>query len=242
MTYTPIPKGTENWDVPVNAAFESQDVRLSAAEDDLLAQAAAIGNNATNISNLATRMNAAEGEIASLNATTSATALPVLAQAFPPECIQNATSMGAGNVIMIRVDLPADATVTNLVVAFVAAGSGLTAGQNFGGLYNSAGTLIASTADQSTAWTTAGAQTMPLTSPIALTAGTYYVAVMANGTTRPTLARAASLTNSETMINYGLSAAQYRWAFGGVGLTALPATVTMGTRTILGAAFWAAIS
>src|SRR6476620_49734 len=33
MTYTPIPQGTENWDVPVNAAFTSQDARITELED-----------------------------------------------------------------------------------------------------------------------------------------------------------------------------------------------------------------
>jgi len=33
VTYTPIPHGTENWDVPVNAAFTSQDQRITVLED-----------------------------------------------------------------------------------------------------------------------------------------------------------------------------------------------------------------
>jgi len=32
MAYTPIPKGTSDWDVPVNAAFVDQDDRISAAD------------------------------------------------------------------------------------------------------------------------------------------------------------------------------------------------------------------
>jgi len=34
MTYTDIPKGTQNWNVPVNAAFSSQDVRITSVENN----------------------------------------------------------------------------------------------------------------------------------------------------------------------------------------------------------------
>lgn len=34
MTYTDIPKGTQNWNVPVNEAFGSQDVRVTAVENN----------------------------------------------------------------------------------------------------------------------------------------------------------------------------------------------------------------
>lgn len=35
MTYTPIPAGTPNWDVPVNAAFTSQDGRITTTETQI---------------------------------------------------------------------------------------------------------------------------------------------------------------------------------------------------------------
>lgn len=228
MTYSPIPAGTQNWDVPVNAAFTSQD--------------ASITGNTASIAALDGRLTTAEANINTLKATAGAISLPVQAQSFPPETMQAATTMGAGNVIMTRVDLPKDATITNLIIAFVTAGSGLTAGQNFAGLYDSTGTRIGITADQSVAWTTAGAQTMALTAPVFCPAGAYYVAAMANGTTRPGLGRAASINNFDNVLSYGLPIAQYRWAFGGVGLTALPASVVMSTRATLNIAFWAAVS
>ncbi len=47
MTYTPIPAGTQNWDVPVNAAFVDQDARITTNASDIAAKVSKSGDTMT---------------------------------------------------------------------------------------------------------------------------------------------------------------------------------------------------
>lgn len=56
MTYTPIPRGTQDWDVPVNNAFTDQDIRITQNTADILTDStninalqSAVATNTTNI-------------------------------------------------------------------------------------------------------------------------------------------------------------------------------------------------
>lgn len=77
--------------------------------------------------------------------------------------------------VATKVPLPYSITVSNVVVFVSTLGSGLTAGQSLLTLYRQDGTLLGSTADQSTPWNTGGAigaYSLALTGgPFALTGG-----------------------------------------------------------------------
>jgi len=144
----------------------------------------------------------------------------------------------AGTVHFARVHLPVAASVTNVVLFCSTVGSGLTSGQCFAGLYNSAGTLIGTTADQSTNWTSTGTKAMALTGgPFACAAGDYLVGFFYNGTTAPTFLRGLS----QSAVNAGLSAANSLFGTAATGqTTAMPST--LGTLSGASNAWWAALS
>lgn len=160
----------------------------------------------------------------------------------PAMALQGGTGLPLNTVQLCKVILRRTATITNVVVLIQTAGATLTAGQNFAGLYNASGTLLSATADQATAWSTGGVglKTMALTTQqVNLPAGTYYVALLANGTTAPQPARITGLNSS--MLNLGLTAATARYATGPTGTT-LPASITMASNAFSATAYWAAVS
>jgi hypothetical protein len=224
MTYNPIAAGTGSWDVPLNAALTDLDTRVTA-------NAGTLSGNSARLAVLE-----AQGEFrASDMGLQTWTGDPVYATAT--------SILTAGTVYMVKLNVRQAITATNAVYAVTTAGSTLTSGQNFVGLYDSSGSRVAVSADQTTNWGSAGAMTTPFTAPVSLTAGSYYLAWVSNGTTPITLARGTGLQSA--MVNIGLSAATYRYTTGGTGLTgqtSLPASVTMSSRTIGGITIWCGLS
>lgn len=161
---------------------------------------------------------------------------------YDPVSAGASSLLASGTVYMIRVDIAAPATFTTITIPIFTAGSGLTAGQNFAGVYTAAGTRVAVTADQSAAWATSGVKSMALTAPYAAAAGTYYIALLANGTTPPGVLRSVSTGAVEGVLNFGLTPATARWTTGPTGQTTLPLSVTMASRTLANISFWAGIS
>lgn len=206
MTFTPIPAGTTQWDVPVNAAFTDLDDRLTAT------------------------------------AYLQPSDASILAWNFDHRFANGQSTATAGTLFMARLEVPSAITATNLLLAIQTAGSTLTASQNLAGLYNSAGTRLGQTADQSGTWTSTDIKEMALTSPVALTAGTYYIGILANGTTPPQFVRTIGSSGLTAFANRGTTAATARWSTAGTGLTALPASVTMASRTLNAQCYWAGIS
>ncbi len=158
-----------------------------------------------------------------------------------PATLRSASnSSTSGTVYLMKVKIVDRATVvTNVIVGLETAGATLTAGQNFVGLYNSSGTRLAVSADQSANWTTAGVKTIPLTAPQTLAVGSYYVAILAVGTTPPTFAMGAG---GSTNINVGLTTGTARFLTGPTGQTSLPASITLGSQTQSTGGRWAALS
>ncbi|MFG3154219.1 hypothetical protein ACGF7W_19495 [Streptomyces sp. NPDC048219] len=150
-------------------------------------------------------------------------------------------STTAGVLYLAKVDIANRATVvSNILVGVVTAGATLTAGQNVVGLYNSSGTLLATSADQSTAWTSTGLKTAAIT-PQTLAVGSYYVAILANGTTRPVFATGGG-HGQDSITNVGLTTANAAFLTLGSGLTALPSTITLGSGSPNSGSRWAALS
>lgn len=144
----------------------------------------------------------------------------------------------AGTLYVQKVFIPANMSVTNIVIYLAAAGSSLTAGQCFASLYQG-GTLIGTTADQAASWASTGVKTMALAGgPFSVTAGSAYVALWFNGTTGPAPYRASG---TSLFMNIGLSAATSRWGTADTGRTTT-APGTLGTVAAAGVAYWAALS
>lgn len=216
MTYTPINKGTTDWDVPVNAAFVDQDTRITANAGDIATQAA-----------LVSTLERQPGERGFKSWT------------LQPEATQSLGTIAVSGAMRLqRHKLRVASTITNLHMGVLVVGSGLVASQNFMGIYDTSGSLLAQTGDQSTNWTTAGMRTSPLTAPINLPPGDFYVGFLANGTTPPTFARGHD--NSSSFINGLTASGQHLYISNGAGLTALPPTVSLVNTS--GTSFWSATS
>ncbi len=165
-----------------------------------------------------------------------------LAWNYDPVLCSAASNLTTQTVAVAKVVLPVAITVTNIAFHLVNAGVSLTSGQSFVGLYDSTGARQAVSADQSTSWTSTGLKTVAMASSYAAAAGTYYVALLCNGTTPMGPAR----TNSSGAIiaNAGLSVANYRFGIAATGQTALPGSFTPSSMTAGTGAigFWCAIS
>ncbi len=164
----------------------------------------------------------------------------LLAAAFDPAAAVTTSTVlpSSGVLYLIRVRLDRPQLVTNIVIAITTAGATLTANQNKAALYDAAGALIGTTGDQSTAWTSTGMKTMALAGgAVTLNTGYYWIALWANGTTRPAFVRG----NSALVVNGVLAAASARWATCNNGITTT-APATLGTRTASNTAYWAGLS
>lgn len=103
----------------------------------------------------------------------------------PAMCYIGAAGFTAGVLVLRAVLIPQPTAIANVAVNVNTAGAGLTAGQNFAGLWQG-GTMKAVTADQSTAWQSTGLKVMPLAGgPVVVAAGLAYVGAWVNGTTKP---------------------------------------------------------
>ncbi|APC46441.1 minor tail protein [Streptomyces phage BRock] len=132
--------------------------------------------------------------------------------------------------------------ITNILVVITTAGATLTANQNFAGIYDSSGTRLGVTADQSGTWNSTGLKTMALTAPLTLGPGYYYIALLTNGTTQPTFL-AAGATAQGVGINANLTVATARALSGPAGgVTSLPASVTLGSQVLTGAVRWSGLT
>lgn len=144
----------------------------------------------------------------------------------------------AGVLVLTRIRRTPAATITNLHVDVAGAGSGLT--NSFAALFTSAGALLGQSADQSTAWQSAGFKTMPLAGgALGFAGGDLYVGIWYNGTTAPALLRSGSgaggaATPGQVSGNFNASSAN-------AGLTTT-APSNLGAQSSINLRFWAAVS
>lgn len=201
--------------------------------------------NNTALNTLASALTTAEGNIAALQPTNfGALETGYKAWTFPAEQVVGGGSIpGAGAVTLGKVLLNSTQSVTSIALYVATGGTALTAGQNFAGIYNSNGTLVATTADLTTPWAGTGWMTHALTGgPFALSAGAYWVAVMSNAaTTRPTFGRNSG-SLSGALYNGLLTNATLRFATNGTGTTALPASITPASNASNNVPYWFALT
>ena len=161
----------------------------------------------------------------------------------PTRCtVYSSAATTHGQISLTKVKIVNRATVvTNIIAALGAAGTGLTSGQNFAGIYDASGTRLAVTADQTTAWGSSGVKTMALTAPVTLAVGTYYIALLSNGSGGG-LQFAADGIGLTGTTNAGLTTATSRALTIGTGLTALSSSLTLSSGAMYGYTRFVALS
>lgn len=147
----------------------------------------------------------------------------------------------SGTVRMVRLPvLAVTTTFTSLAVHIDVAPTTPTAGQNFMGVYDTAGTRVAVTADATADFTTIGDKVIALTAPYVAAPGTYFVAILANAATPPAFSRSAAF--SDTAANFNTTAALAQYTNGPAAQTTLPASITMASRTKSVQATWVGVA
>lgn len=224
MTYTPIPAGQSNWDVPVNAAFTDQDARITSNN-------ASIGTN-----------------VAAINSIEAGTTIPaeqgLQTWNYDPISASGTSVLTTGSLYMARVRVTAGFVCSTSYFNVATLGTTLTAGQNFIALYDAAGTQVAISADQTANWGTTGFKATPWVSSASLSPGYYYVTLLTNGATGISVTRGVS-TGASAILSPNFTNATLRWSTGGTGLTgltAMPGSITMANRGQSSTATWVALS
>lgn len=112
------------------------------------------------------------------------------------------TSFTSGNLYLNQFLLMVPGVISTVAFSLSLQASGLTAGQNFLGIYNSSGTLISNAYNLDTVLTTTGAKTISLTvnSGATLAAGLYYVGIVVHATTMPTFPMMTTGVNLTTPV------------------------------------------
>lgn len=146
----------------------------------------------------------------------------------------------SGTVVMMKMPRIAQArTITGVTLYRAVVASGLTGA--YVGLYTSAGTQVAVSANDSANWAALGMRSLNFTTPYAAAAGVdLYAAMLFVGTTPPGIA-AAQIVNHTSNLNGTLTAATALWANGATGQTTLPASITMASRTLGLTGHWAGL-
>jgi len=159
----------------------------------------------------------------------------------PATLRSSADNVTAGTVYLAKVKIVNRSTVvSNILYGVVTAGTGLTAAQNFVGLYDSSGTRLAVSADQTTNFGSAGLKTAAIT-PQTLAVGSYYVAILVN-LTPGTIPQFATGAGASSATNAGLTAGNARFLTALTAQTTLPASITLSSGTVNIGARWAALS
>lgn len=160
-----------------------------------------------------------------------------------------------GLLYLTKVPMAAGTKITNLWFSINTAASGITTGQNFGGIYSSSGTLLATTADLSTA---IGTNTGPIQAPLTAAyttqnADNFYIGFFFNASvTGPKLNCYANFGTVTTNVasfgsatTFGNTAAKYPYSVSATtgNTTAMPASITMSSNTATGAyVFWTGVN
>lgn len=158
----------------------------------------------------------------------------------PATCPAGSGAGTSGVVYLSKIKITSRATVvSNILYNISTQGATLTSGQNFVALYNSSGTRLAVSADQTTNFGSTGIKTAAIT-PQTLAVGTYYVAFLSNGTTNPSFM--AGSNGFASGLNAGLALSASRALSFGTAQTAMPSSIALGSGGQSGNLRWAALT
>jgi hypothetical protein len=154
----------------------------------------------------------------------------------------------AGKFYMMKVLVPLSISVTSVSYYVQTIGATLTSGQNFVGILNSSGTVLGTSADQTTNFGATGLKTAALTGgPFAITGGGgvfVWVVFLSNGTTTPKFACTGSSANPDgDAMNAGLTPSTALAANQGTGQTALASLAgSLGSNSKYQFLYWAGLT
>lgn len=160
-----------------------------------------------------------------------------IAWTLDPRSVRADKLLVAGTLYLAAVYVQKSVTAVKLGWGINVVGSGPVAGQSFVGLYNAAGTRLASVGVDARVTTTGP---FPETISVALTPGMYWVAFLINASTMPRLYCGGDLSGA--LLNWNESAATLSFATNGTALTALPATITPSSNAVAQACLWCALA
>lgn len=144
-----------------------------------------------------------------------------------------------GTLYLSAVPIRKAATISKLWYLTTTAGATPTTGQNWMGLYTSTGTLVASVGIDGSVTSASVAVGATLGTPYAAAAGKYWVAILVNAATAPTLLRTSGSTTGTN--NANLSGTTLRFATNATTQTTLPGTITTSSNAA-GPSIWVAAS
>ncbi|MCY0937118.1 hypothetical protein [Streptomyces sp. H34-S4] len=144
---------------------------------------------------------------------------------------QSAAGVG-GRVTLVRVVLREQLTWSNVWLGLAGIDPNAQLANCYLGVYDAHGSLLASTADVSPQlMTDAIAKPLPLTKPFAAAPGTYFVALLLNGSWA-TNALTLKATGAGISVNAGLTPPNLRYSTVLTGQTSLPAAVNLAEQSI----------
>jgi hypothetical protein len=162
----------------------------------------------------------------------------LIAWSYDMAAAASANVVTNGTVYLTRIYVPATTTVTRLHWAVATAGGTPTNNQNHVGIYDSAGTRLATTNVDGDI-SSVGVKTTTITSQTLTGGSSYWVAFVFNAGTPPQLTRAVGGTVAASLSNVGLTASNYRYAVNGTSQTTLPTTITPASNA-QGVTWWVA--
>jgi hypothetical protein len=159
----------------------------------------------------------------------------LLAWNYPPVDAQGSFQLPGSSLTLLRVDIKKAFTWNNVVVYCIGAGGGTAF---YAGLFNSSGTRIQVSTDQSTLLHSTGLIEIPLGGGAAMTPGTFvWVALLSTmASVQPTLVKSNAYGGHQ---NGKLTAANYYVATNGGTQTTIPSSITPSSNAITaGAGVW----
>ncbi|MGA4875841.1 hypothetical protein [Streptomyces lydicamycinicus] len=159
----------------------------------------------------------------------------LLAWTYNPDMAGHVTAQSsggvAGRVTLVRIILRKQITWTNIWIGLAGVDTGATLSNCYLGVYDTSGNRVGVTADISTSlMSSAIAKPFALTSPFTAAAGTYFIAMLLNGTwTTNSLTFKAS--GAGISVNAGLTAPNLRYSNMLTGQASLPSSLTLANQT-----------
>lgn len=151
----------------------------------------------------------------------------LIANSDPLGAVLN-NSPANGTLYLMKLVPRTSFTLAHLWFILAGGGSGSSTG-TFVGVYSAAGTRLTGSSDIASQLGSGEPAECALTTPQALTAGTFvWAALLVNMPSSPTLYRGL---NDGDNVNVGLTAATARFATNGTGLTALPSSITPASNS-----------
>lgn len=137
----------------------------------------------------------------------------------------------AGRITLVKIPIREQITWSNIWIGLSGLDAGASLSNCYLGVYDSAGTLKATTADiSSSLMTGATPKALPLATPFTAAPGQHYIAMLLNGTWA-TNSLTFKATGAGISVNAGLAAGALRYSNMLTGQTSLPASLTLTSQT-----------